>query len=470
MTDTAVRRPAARSVAWLRPRPTPTWWRDAVGLATWAGLVLAVALWVAHGGLAGLGSSTSEQLIGLGRLTGLVAADLLLVQVLLMARIPMVERSYGQDVLARRHRLVGFTSFTIMALHVVLTVLGYAAAARSGLLATTWDLVANYPGMLLATAGTGLLVMLVVTSLRAAQRRLRYESWHLLHLYAYLGVGLALPHQIWTGHDFTATPWARAYWWSLYAAAAGAVLVYRVALPLWRSLRHGLVVERVVREAPGVVSVHVRGRELHRLPVRAGQFFQWRFLQGPGWTQAHPFSLSAPPTSYALRLTAKDLGDGSGGLASLRPGTRVLVEGPYGRLTPEVHSGRKVTLVGAGVGITPLRSLLEDLDYGPGEAVLIQRSTAERDVLFRKELERIAARRGARVVHAVGRRVPGRDSWLPAGAAHLSDVAGLQHLVPDVAEHDVYVCGPDAWADAVVAAARGAGVPAQRIHRERFTW
>ena len=56
--------------------------------------------------------------------------------------------------------------------------------------------------MLLATAGTALLVMVVVTSVRAARRRLRYESWHLLHLYAYLGVGLALPHQLWTGTDF----------------------------------------------------------------------------------------------------------------------------------------------------------------------------------------------------------------------------------------------------------------------------
>jgi ferredoxin-NADP reductase len=59
--------------------------------------------------------------------------------------------------------------------------------------AGAWDLVTTYPGMLLAALGFGALVMVVVTSVRAARRRLRYESWHLLHLYAYLGVGLALP-------------------------------------------------------------------------------------------------------------------------------------------------------------------------------------------------------------------------------------------------------------------------------------
>ena len=87
--------------------------------------------------------------------------------------------------------------------------------------------------MLLALAGTLCLVMVVVTSVRAARRRLRYESWHLLHLYAYLGVGLALPHQLWTGQEFLASPAATVYWWTLWGAAAGAVLVCRVGLPLY---------------------------------------------------------------------------------------------------------------------------------------------------------------------------------------------------------------------------------------------
>ena len=52
-----------------------------------------------------------------------------------------------------------------------------------------------------------------------------------------------------------------------------------------RSLRHRLVVHAVVKEAPGVYSVLLRGRHLDRLPVRAGQFCTWRFLSGPGWTR-----------------------------------------------------------------------------------------------------------------------------------------------------------------------------------------
>ena len=236
-------------------RPVPPtaapWWRDVAGSAAVGSVVVVVALWLAHRGLQDLlAGAPGSALTSLGRLTGLVAADLLLVQVLLMARIPWVERSYGQDTLARRHRLVGFTSFVLMVAHVGLITAGYAAADRAGIAAEAWDFVANYPGMLLATAGTGLLVMVVVTSVRAARRRLRYESWHLLHLYAYLGVGLALPHQVWTGTEFTSSPLARAYWWTLYGAALGSVVAFRIGLPVAVNLRHRLRVRKVVPEVP----------------------------------------------------------------------------------------------------------------------------------------------------------------------------------------------------------------------------
>ena len=170
-------------------------------------------------------------------------------------------------------------------------------------------------------AGAGCLVLAAATSIRASRRRLRYESWHLLHLYAYLGVGLALPHQLWTGQEFLTSPAATAYWWSLWAATAGAVVIWRIGLPLWRSARHRLVVGSVVQESADVVSVHLSGRRLDRLPVRAGQFLNVRFLDGPGASRANPFSLSAAPNPDGLRITAKSLGAGSARLARLRPGT-----------------------------------------------------------------------------------------------------------------------------------------------------
>lgn len=451
-------------------RRTPVWWRDAIGVACWGSALVVIALWLTGRGVQLLSAGPADLLTSLGRLSGLVAADLLLVQVFLMARVPMVERSYGQDELARRHRLVGFWSFNLLMVHVVLILGGYTLRDHNNLLRETWDVVTTYGGMLLAAAGSVALTVVVVTSVRAARRALRYESWHLLHLYAYVGVGLSVPHEIWTGADFTTSALARVYWWSVYAVALAAILLYRVALPVWRTLRHGLTVREVVREGPGVVTVLLSGRGLHRMPVRAGQYFVFRFLDGPGWSRGNPYSLSASPAPDRLRVTAKAAGDGSSRLAGLRPGTKVAIEGPYGRLTGERRVTGKVAMFASGIGITPLRALLEELPYRPGDAVLVYRARDADDVVFHQELEQLAGRRGITVHYLLGRRIRDRRSWLPESAAAWTDEDAMRQLVPDISQYDVYVCGPDEWMDAVCATADRLGLPPNQLHQERFSW
>ncbi len=198
-------------------------WHAAATAVIWLTSLFVVALWVAGGGVTATLGFDGETLTTLGRLTGLVGANLLLYQVLLMARIPLFERGFGRDAITRMHRFVGFWSFWLMGAHIVLLVLGYAATAAVNPFVQLWEFIWEYPGMLLATAGTLLILLVVVTSIRRARKKLRYESWHLLHLYAYVGVFLALPHQLWTGADFLSSPAATVYWWTLWALAAASV-------------------------------------------------------------------------------------------------------------------------------------------------------------------------------------------------------------------------------------------------------
>jgi ferredoxin-NADP reductase len=255
-----------------------------------------------------------------------------------------------------------------------------------------------------------------------------------------------------------------------------ALLAFRVVLPVVRSRRHRLVVSEVVAESPSVTSVVVTGRDLDRLPVRAGQFFQWRFLDGPGWThgpgwtRANPYSLSAAPDGRTLRMTAERVGASSERLASLRPGTRVLVEGPYGRLHTGVRTTGRTVLIGAGIGITPLRAILEELPASPDGVVVIYRVGSQSDIVLGDELLDLARARGGRVVAVVGHRMRDRASWLPAEAGHLGDAEALLRIVPDIAERDVYVCGNPTWMDAVISAAHEAGVPREAVHHERFSY
>jgi ferredoxin-NADP reductase len=205
--------------------------------------------------------------------------------------------------------------------------------------------------------------------------------------------------------------------------------------------------------------------------ARAGQFFVWRFLDGTGWSRGNPYSLSAPVQGDLMRVTVKDLGEGSRRLAEVRPGTRVLVEGPYGALTADRRTRPRVTLIGAGIGITPLRAIAEDLDLPPGDVTLVHRAGDKSDLVLRAETEELARTRGIRLMHLVGPRAPGpARSWLPAHLAHVGDVEALRRIAPDIAGQDVFVCGPDGWMARGEEALPAAGVPRSQVHVEHFSW
>jgi ferredoxin-NADP reductase len=289
---------------------------------------------------------------------------------------------------------------------------------------------------------------------------MRYETWYYLHFYTYLAIALAFSHQFATGADFMDNRSARIAWSTLYAVVGAAILWYRFITPLRQAVRHRLRVRQVVAEGPGVVSVVVGGRHLDELRAEAGQFFRLRFLTRDLWWASNPYSLSAAVHPDRLRVTVKDLGEHSAALARLRPGVRVVAEGPYGAMTAARRRRRTVLLVAGGIGITPIRALLQTLPGDPGDITLLYRAGTERDVVFRDELTTLAGLRGATVHFLTGhRRELGYD---PLAA----DV--LAANVPGLRDRDVYVCGPDGMTAAAVAALRAAGVPRRQIHHETF--
>ena len=436
------------------PRPRP---RIVDACAALAGLGFgAVLAAVITGESRGSLAAPGGMLIAAGRLAGFTGAYLMLIMVMLVARLPWLERSAGQDQLVRWHRRVSPWAIGLIAAHAVLISLGYAQAAKSGALRELWVLVRSYPDILAAVVGFGLLMLAGFTSYRIVRRRLRYETWWVVHLYFYLALALAFAHQIVTGVSFIGHPLARALWIVIWAATAGMVIVFRGVLPIWRSLRHQLRVVEVRDEAPGVVSVICSGRQLGQLAVSGGQFFLWRFLTRDLWWQAHPYSLSALPSPPYLRVTIKGLGDQSRAIAHLRPGTRVAIEGPYGAFTHHVRSRDGVALIGAGVGITPLRALLEDLPVWTDVVVVVRASTTN-DLVHRDEVAALVKRRRGRLHEIVG---PRRKVGVNARVLH--------RIVPDIAARDVYVCGPDGFSSDVVAAASRLGVAKDQIHTEAF--
>jgi predicted ferric reductase len=417
------------------------------------GAVVVIGLWWhSTPGVHGLGGWVT----GAGEILGLLCGYGVVVLVALMSRLPPLERGLGADKLARWHAMGGRYIVCLVVAHGVLIAWGYAATAHVNILSETATLLTQYPDVLMATVAGSLLLGIGIVSMRAARQRVRYETWYFIHLYTYLAIALAFSHQLAVGAAFVSNLAARFWWSAMYLTVLALVLWYRVAVPLRAFRRHRFEVLGVKAEAPGVFSIYISGRRFDELDAEPGQFFRWRFLTRSLWWSSHPFSLSAAPGSDVLRITVKNLGDHSQALARLRPGTRVFAEGPYGAFTPE-DSGRGVVLLAGGVGITPLRAIFATL---PGHVTLIYRASSEREIVFRDEIDQIAAARGATVHYLVGSRAEiGGDPLSPRV---------LRSLVPGLDDQDAYVCGPAGMTSAAVRALRSAGVPRHRIHFESF--
>jgi predicted ferric reductase len=419
-------------------------------------LITSVALWwfnTPAGSVYGVGGILTAG----GRITGLVGGYLLLTQVLLMSRVGWLERWIGAHNLMTWHRELGGSLLVLVVSHVVLTVVGYARAQHASVTHETWTMLTTYEDMISALIATVLLVAAALLAVRVLRRRMRYELWYYLHVTTYLILLLGYGHQFATGEELMGG-YGRWYWAGLYFFVLGCLLWGRLIAPILLNLRHRFRVAEVAPEGADMVSLYISGQRLQDLQVRAGQYFRWRFLTRGRWWQAHPFSLSAAPNGQWLRLTVKLVGDHTSELPKVRPGTRVIAEGPSGVFTADRRVAPRALLIAAGSGIAPIRALLEDLPRGT--AVIYRAGTAE-EVVFRKELDWLARERGASVWYVLGSR---NDPW----PRHVLSPRGLRDLVPDVRHRDVYLCGPQGLIASSIRTLRRMHVPRRQIHLDPF--
>ena len=399
-------------------------------------------------------------LTSIGRFFGLHLAFVMALQLLLIARLPFLDRRLGMDKLTTWHRWTGFTLFWLVLLHPTFVLLGYSKLDKISFLAEIPNLAGQTP-VLLGMIAASLLVFTAAFSLRLVRRRVSYETWHTLHLLVYAIVVLGIVHQLYEGSAFKTNIFTEVYWWGLWAFAIGALLTGRFLVPLVRNARYQLKVAAVVPEADDVVSVYLTGQHLDRLDARAGQFFLWRFLGHNRWWQVNPFSLSAAPDGRSLRLTAKGIGETSAGLRRLPLGTRVFAEGPYGAFTAGQRVTDKTLLIAGGIGVTPIRALLEDQAL-TGDIVVLYRVPEPAQAVLLGEMQNLASVRGATLHLLTGRTGAGSPPNNPFSPE------SLIALVPDITERDVFVCGPSGMTDAVLRTLRALKVPARQRHAETF--
>lgn len=269
--------------------------QDFVEILAWSTVVAVIAMFLIDGAIAQI-TDVASALGALSRLTALVATDLLLIHMLLIARVPWIDRLYGHDRATGAHKKLGKPILYLVIAHFLASTIGYAITDGKNVIDELMFLIANVPDMLTATISLALMIVVVVTSIKIARKKLSYEAWYVIHLISYASVLLAIPHQFSTGSDIAGKPVQSAFWIILYIFVAGNIVWYRILAPIVKSVRHDLRVDAVVRESSDTVSVYIKGKRLEKLQGKAGQFYMLRVLTKSQWWRPHPFSISAAPT------------------------------------------------------------------------------------------------------------------------------------------------------------------------------
>lgn len=419
-----------------------------------ANLGVTIGFWSAKSGALLMSGDSSSMYIALGRLVGLIAALLVLTQLMLIGRIRLIEREFGFDKLNAVHRWIGYCWLFFIPLHPLLLTIGYAQASQVSLWAQFLDFLLNWQYVIYALLGLLLLVFIIGISYAIIRRRLKYETWYYVHLFVYVAIGLTFLHQTRTADVSGGT--AFYYWYVLNFTVFGLVLVYRFIRPLYNAHKYRFRVDRIVRENSSITSVYISGRNLESFKVEAGQYAHMTFLAKGLWF-THPFSFSAAPNGKYLRLSIKAVGDFTAQVPHIPEGIRVIIDGPFGVFTERKAQTDKFLFIAGGIGITPIYSMMESMASRNKDMILLYGNRTPDETVFLKELSHFA-----KVIP-----VYSHASITDQESGYI-DREKIERLVPDVMTRDIYICGPKPMMKGVIKILQELGVPRKHLHYERF--
>lgn len=404
--------------------------------------------------------TTANIILSIGHIAGLLAVIFVLAELIMMARVPLVEKAYSLDELTRIHRINGYLVFSLMMLHVIATTVSYQIIDRNSFIAEYLHLVLSFEDVFKASLGFILFIIVTITSIRAARKRVSYEIWYVIHLGAYLAVILAFGHQLSDGPDFIGRPAFVAYWYGLYAITALLIGWYRFMVPAWSMWRYKLRVVAIESETHDSYTLKLAGPGLSNFTYTPGQFAIWYVLSKGIWWQGHPFSISSNPGDSTLDVTIKASGDYTKILPRAKVGSAVIVDGPHGKFTLAKARSKKLLMIAGGVGITPIYSMLKNIDFTDYDVELLYACRSTEDIIFDAELNELSAKGLKRVCYLS--EEPGK----PKSTINNDVLKGIS----DLRERDIFLCGPPAMMQALTNNLNALNVPKKQIHSERFDY
>lgn len=388
---------------------------------------------------------------------GFVGLAMMGLEFALVARFQAVAAPFGQDALLQFHRQIGYVGLAFIVTH-------FAISARWSEL----TLINALHAPLLVWFGMAALVavvLLVATSVWRRRLRLSYEAWHVVHtVLAVVAVVGALGHVFFVD-EYVSTLWKQILWGVMSAAFLGLLVWVRVIKPR-RALARPWRVARVAAERGQTTSVTLTPPAGIEFRFQPGQFAWFAIGRSPFSLTQHPFSFSSSAERDEVEVAIKALGDFTSRIGALKPGTTVFVDGPHGVFSTDQDEGPGFGLIAGGVGIAGLISMLRTMaDRNDVRPTLLFYANSDWDsVAFRDELEQLKHRLNLTLVHVLSRPPEG---WAGETGYVTAEILA-RHLPRGYQRFQYFICGPDPMMDAVEAALLKLGVPAERVHTERF--
>jgi len=245
-----------------------------------------------------------------------------------------------------------------------------------------------------------------------------------------------------------------------------------VALPAWDSDRDDALVVRRIRQETADVKTFVLAPEAPtRFAYEPGQFATFEFeIDGARINRCYTLS-SSPTRPDAVSITVKRV---PGGPVSnylhdrIAPGAVLRAVGPMGDFTCVRRPAEKYLFLSGGSGVTPVMAMARahfDLATG-ANIVFLHSARTPADIIFRRELEHMAAREPTFRFAAICKADAPFEPW--HGLRGRLSRAHLEAVAPDFREREVYVCGPGPYMAGVRELLREAGVDMARCHEESF--
>ncbi|MFA6106795.1 MAG: ferric reductase-like transmembrane domain-containing protein [Patescibacteria group bacterium] len=425
-------------------------------------LAYIIFVWEKNAVAFGAGENFTQMIIALGRLFGLLATYFILSQLILIGRVGWAEKVFGLDKLSRVHHLNGFLALFFILLHPVFLGFGYGALTGNSYFRQIFIFLNGWEDVVGAFLSAGIFLSVMIFSLAIVRKRLKYEFWLFTHLFTYLAIIAAMGHQFAVGSDLQEQIF-HFYFAGLYVFAFFNFFIFRFGRPLFYFYQHRFYVKSVRLETKSAVSIRISGKNMERFKVMPGQFMIFRFLAQGYIFEAHPFSLSGRLDNNDIRITIKMLGDFTNKAKELKLGTRVLIDGPHGVFSEKAIKKEKALLIAGGVGITPLRALVESMAKKGRDAILLYNNRTKKDIIFKDELEKLSELNPVKIVHILS----AEENW--KGEQGRIDAEKISRLVPDFRDRDIFLCGPPPMMESIKKELKGAGFNQNQLHYEKFS-